>query len=132
MPIQNYRYELEKQITKNKTESFCVFIIKVIDNSTDVVVNEIYSTLSLKHGTVLDKYNLFIADVKNNIDSIFDNTFMGNIHKISYYQENIIFKTEIFGVGVNYTLIRLPINEDILNILLDIEVFLNKYFIAGN
>lgn len=130
MSLSNCRFELEKKILKNKSDCFCNFIIKVINNTSNVVINEIYTTLNLQHGSIFDKYNLFINNIRNNKDSIFENTLMGNIHKISYYNENIIFKTEL--IGQNYTLIRIPINENILNILFEIEDFLNNYSIAGN
>ena len=132
MNLHNCRFELEKKILRNKSDCFCNFIIKVIDNVSNVVINEIYTTLNLQHGSIFDKYNLFINNIRNNKDSIFENTIMGNIHKISYYNENIIFKTELTGMGQNYTLIRIPISENILNILFEIEDFLNNFSIAGN
>ena len=132
MSLHNCRFELEKKIIKGKSYCLCNFIIKVVDNISNIVINEFYTTLNLQHGSTFDKFNLFINDIRNNKDSIFENIITGNIHKISYYNENIIFKTELTGVGQNYTLTRIPINENILNILFEIADFLNTFSIAGN
>lgn len=118
--------ELEKKINKYDNETYCVFLIKIFDKKTNIIVNEIYTSINIKHGLNFDKYNLFINKIKSNKDAMFENNLFGNIHKISYYKENIIFKTEFNGVESNYTLIRIPINEDIINVLYEIDDYLKN------
>ena len=125
MNYDNYGVQLEKKILrKEDSDCYYVFIIKVVDTKSGSIFNEIYTSINTKHGIILDKFNNFVNNVKNNINSIFEMKILGNLHKISYYDGTIVFKTEMYAPEKNYILIRLSLNNNMMDTLIEINNFL--------
>jgi hypothetical protein len=127
MNSNSYSVKLEKNILrKEDNDIYYVFIIKIVDIRSGAIFNEIHTSINTNHGLILEKFNEFVNNVKKNINSIFEIKILGNLHKISYYEGNIIFKTEMYTPEKNYILIRLPLNDDMTNTLIEINNFLKN------
>ena len=127
MDYDNYGVQLEKKVLrKEDSDCYYVFIIKVVETKSGSIFNEIHTSINTKHGLILEKFNDFVNNVKNNINSIFEMKILGNFHKISYYDGTIVFKTEMYTPEKNYILVRLSLNNDMIDTLIEINNFMKK------
>jgi len=127
MDLNFYDVQLEKRLLRKETnDTYYVFIIKIVEMKSKVVINEIFTSININHGLILEKFNDFVNNVKKNIDSIFEVRILGNFHKISYHDGNIIFKTEMYTPEKNYILIKLPLNDSMMGALLEINKYLKN------
>jgi len=122
-----YSVQLEKKILrKEDSDYYYVFIIKIIDIKSGTIFNEIYISINVNHELILEKFGNFVNNVKKNINSIFEIKILGNLHKISYYDGIIVFKTEMYTPEKNYILVRLPLNDSMTDTLFEINQFLKN------
>lgn len=127
MNYDNYEVQLEKKILrKEDRDCYYVFIIKIVDIKSESIFNEIHTSINVNHGLILEKFNEFVNNVNKNINSIFEIKILGNLHKISYYDGTIVFKTEMYTPEKNYILVRLKLNDAMLNTLIEINKFLKN------
>jgi hypothetical protein len=127
MNFDNYGVQLEKKLLRKEDgDCYYVFIIKIIDIESESVFNEIYTSINVNHGLILEKFNEFVYNIKKNINSIFEIRILGNLHKISYYDGTIVFKTEMYTPEKNYILVRLKLNDAMLDTLLEVNKFLKN------